>query len=134
MHTLGYIYILTTLFRRRRRKKRLLNAQYFGTILRLVLPQILSHLLPGQCPSSPLWLPHPFLPISRWVAFRFQGFSLLETRLSERGSWCDVISSLSPGVARLLFKLSTWEEILQKVQEQFDFSYEITPKSHDQSI
>lgn len=51
-----------------------------------------------------------------------------ETRLSERGSWCDVTSSLSPGVARLLFKLCTWEEILQKAEERFDFLYKLADK------
>lgn len=88
----------------------------------------------GRWPSMPLPYPCPsilkcqpstdYIPSPPLLGKQIP-WCLFETRLSERGSWCDVTSSLSPGVARLLFKLCTWEEILQKAEERFDFLYKL---------
>lgn len=60
--------------------------------------------------------------------------SLLGTRLSERGSWCDVTSSLSPGVACLFVKFYAWATNSAKSTRRLDFACEIAYKLHEQSF
>ena len=77
----------------------------------------------SNSPSPPLWPKRRSLYCPTVRNFKFVPSPLASRRseANQRGSWCDVTSSVSPGAACLFFKRCTWEDIVQKDTRELGF-------------
>ena len=77
----------------------------------------------SNSPSLPLYpkCRSFYCPTLRHCKFFPSPLAIRRSEANQRGSWCDVTSSISPGAARLFFKRCTWEDIVQKDTRELGF-------------